>query len=210
MSRRTVENETDRDRYPAAESPGNLAEVAGKSNGPATETFRVSAEIPVAVDAETVFGYVSDLSRSGEWSPECQGGTWVRGRPSEVGSVFRGHNVRTPDVVSWAPVVRGEWTTESEVVESRAPHVFSWAMRDGAGRAQQSVWSFEVRPADGGSVLTHAFWMGELTEGMRGIFSRMSDSEESTFVAEWTEKIGRDLRTSLLRIRSALEPGTAG
>jgi len=119
--------------------------------------------------------------------------------------VFQGHNLRTKDVVAWAPVVRGEWTTEAEVVESASPHVFSWAMRDGAGRAQQSVWTFRVRPVDGGSILTHAFWMGELTEGMRGIFARMSDSDERRFVLEWGEKIDRDMRATLARIKAALE-----
>jgi hypothetical protein len=102
-------------------------------------------------------------------------------------------------------VVRGEWTTEAEVVEARPPHVFSWAMRDGAGRAQQSIWSFRVRPADGGSVLTHTFWMGELTEGMRDILAEMSDSEVKRFIVEWGEKIAQDMRVTLDRIKSALE-----
>jgi hypothetical protein len=122
-----------------------------------------------------------------------------------VGSVFAGRNHRTPGVVSWAPVVRGEWTTESEVVESRPPHVFRWAMRDSAGRAQQSVWSFAVRPVADGCVLTHAFWMGELTEGMRGIFARMDTADTARFVAEWAAKLDGDLRASVGRIKSALE-----
>jgi hypothetical protein len=169
------------------------------------ETFRVSADIPISVEPGEVFAFVSDLTNSGEWSPECQGGSWLTGGPAEVGSVFEGRNYRSPDVVSWAPVVRGDWTTQSEVVESRAPEVFRWAMRSKAGRAQQSVWSFEVRPAPEGSVLTHAFWMGELTEGMREIFSRMPEGDTQKFVAEWSEKIDGDMRVTLQRIKSALE-----
>ena len=172
-----------------------------------TETFRAGAEIVVDADPATVFVRVTDLAASGAWSPECQGGEWLSGGPTEVGSVFRGRNLRSPDVVAWAPVVRGEWTTEAEVVESRAPHVFRWAMRDAAGRAQQSVWSFEIAAVDGGSRLTHTFWMGELTEGMRGILGRMGADDEQRFVTEWSAKIESDLRTTVNRIKSALESG---
>jgi hypothetical protein len=171
----------------------------------AAETFLASAEIFVEADPDEVFEFVSDLPGCGRWSPECQGGTWTQGRPGAAGSVFRGHNRRAPEVVAWAPVVRGEWTTEAEVLESRAPRVFSWAMRDGAGRAQESVWSFRIRPVDGGSVLTHSFWMGELTEGMRGILAGMSDSDVRRFIIEWGDKISRDMRVALDRIKSALE-----
>jgi hypothetical protein len=171
----------------------------------ATDTFQCGAETIVDAAPEAVFTFVSDLPNSGRWSPECRGGEWVRGRPGEVGSVFRGHNHRTPDVVAWAPVVRGDWTTEAEVVESTPPDVFSWAMRDRAGAPQQSVWSFRVRVENGISVLTHAFWMGELTEGMRGILAGLTEAEKARFIAEWGEKIEHDLRATLTRIKSALE-----
>lgn len=152
-----------------------------------------------------MFGYVSDLTRSGEWSPECLGGSWASGTPSAVGSVFAARNHREPEVVSWAPVVRGEWSTECEVVESSSPRVFSWAMRDSAGRAQESVWSFEIAPAESGSVLTHAFRMGELTEGMRGIFSDLSGDGETKFLLDWADKLDGDMRRSVARIKAVLE-----
>lgn len=186
---------------------GSLSGVTGEPIQNVTETFRISVDIQVGADPVEVFDYVSDLPKSGQWSPECQGGTWVAGQPLAVGSVFRGNNYRRPGVVPWAPVVRGEWTTEAEIVESSRPRVFSWAMRDSSGARQESVWSFEIRPASGGSVLTHAFWMGKLTEGMRGILSRMSAAEEQKFLTEWAEKIDGDLRASLARIKSALESG---
>jgi hypothetical protein len=169
------------------------------------ETFRVSVNMAIAAEPAVVFDYVSDLSKSGEWSPECLGGSWVSGTPSEVGSVFAARNHREPEVVSWAPVVRGEWSTECEVVESSSPKVFSWAMRDSAGKAQESVWSFEIESSDGGSVLTHAFRMGELTEGMRGIFSRLTGDEEQKFLLDWAGKLDGDMRRSLARIKAVLE-----
>ncbi|MEV0218286.1 SRPBCC family protein [Streptomyces sp. NPDC050704] len=171
----------------------------------ATETFRVDTTTDIAADPATVFAYVSDLTRSGDWSPECRGGRWSSGDPATVGSVFTARNHREPEVVGWAPVVRGEWTTECEVLESTPPRVFRWAMRDSGGRAQESVWSFTVAPTAEGSSLTHAFWMGELTEGMRGILARMSDDEIPKFLDAWADKIHGDMRQSLARIKDQVE-----
>jgi hypothetical protein len=170
-----------------------------------TETFRVEVTTDISADSATVFAYVSDLTRGGEWSPECRGGRWTSGDPATVGSVFTATNYREPDVVAWAPVVRGKWTTECEIVESAAPRVFSWAMRDSGGRAQESVWSFKVAPTEEGSALTHAFWMGELTEGMRGILAKMSDGEVQKFLDDWADKIHGDMRQSLARIKQQVE-----
>lgn len=169
------------------------------------ETFRIRVDIAVAARPEIVFDYVTDLTRSGEWSPECLGGSWTEGTPAAVGSVFTARNHREPDVVAWAPVVRGDWTTQCEVVEVDAPRVFRWAMRDGAGRAQESVWSFEIAPAPGGSKLTHAFRMGALTEGMRGILAGLDPAEKERFVADWADKLDGDMRATLARIKATLE-----
>jgi isochorismate hydrolase len=168
-------------------------------------TFFIRVDTPIAADLDVVFGYVSDLSRAGEWSPECLGGDWVSGPPGALGSVFRGRNHREPSVVPWAPVVRGEWTTQSQVVESRRPRTFAWAMRDSSGRPQDSVWSFQTRPAPGGCVLTHGFRMGDPTEGMREIFSRAGQDGEQKFVVDWSVKLEADMRQSLARIKAVLE-----
>ncbi|MDT0442526.1 SRPBCC family protein [Streptomyces johnsoniae] len=163
----------------------------------------VGTRVPAAPD--TVFAYVSDLTRSGEWSPECLGGEWTEGTPAALGSVFTARNHRAADVVSWAPVVRGEWATQCEVVASEAPRVFSWAMRDSSGRAQESVWSFLIEAAAGGSVLTHAFRMSDLTEGMREILAKLSGDEKQQFLSDWSGKLEGDMRRSIARIKAVLE-----
>lgn len=171
------------------------------------DVFLIRVETEVAADPAMVFSYLSELASSGEWSPECRGGTWVSGPPGALGSVFRGHNYRSPDVVPWAPVVRGEWITESEVVEARPPHLFAWAMRDSAGRRQESVWSFEMSPVPGGCRLVHDYRMGALTEGMREILARVGPDGEQKFLVDWPVKLEGDMRQSLARIKSAVESG---
>ncbi|ONK15547.1 SRPBCC family protein [Streptomyces sp. MP131-18] len=167
--------------------------------------FQVSAEVYVAASPEEVYAVVSDLPRSGEWSIECRGGNWVSGRPGTVGAVFRGENHRTEDVVAWAPVVRGDWTTESEVVAAEPGRTFRWSIRNHAGQRQESIWSFDIRAADGGSVLVHHYWMGEATEGIRGITAKMDAAEKEKFFADWSDKLKTDLAATVQRIKKVIE-----
>jgi Polyketide cyclase / dehydrase and lipid transport len=170
-----------------------------------TPLFEAQAEIVVAAPAATVYALVSDLPRSREWSGECIGGEWISGIPGAVGAVFRGHNARGADVVGWAPVVRGVWTTEAEI-RSAVPGVeFSWAMRDSRGHAQSSVWAFRMSPEDDGCRLTHHFRMDTPTEGIRKITQDMDDAGRRRFVTDWGAKIGADLHETLRRIRAIVE-----
>lgn len=170
-----------------------------------TPLFESRADVRIGASADEVYALVSDLPRCGEWSPECQGGTWVSGRPGSVGAVFRGENFRAPDVVSWAPVVRGHWTTEAEVVAAEPGRTFRWAMRTTAGQRQESVWAFDLEPVDGGVVLTHHFRMDAPTEGIRKIVSGMDDGERAQFFAEWGAKVEKDLAATVERIKDIVE-----
>jgi polyketide cyclase/dehydrase/lipid transport protein len=180
------------------------AQAASADQGSGT-LFEVAAQVRVARTPAEVYALVSDLGRSGEWSEECRGGEWAEGEPGAVGSVFRGVNHREPDVVAWAPVVRGGWTTESEVVAAEPGRTFRWAMRDGSGRKQQSVWGFDIEPAGDGSVLTHHFWMGAATEGIRGIIADMDAQARERFFADWAAKLKNDLAATVARIKNVAE-----
>ncbi len=47
----------------------------------------------IAAPADKVWRMVSDLPRMGEWSPENEGGTWLKGATGPVpGALFRGSN----------------------------------------------------------------------------------------------------------------------
>ncbi|MEU3567977.1 SRPBCC family protein [Kitasatospora sp. NPDC036755] len=172
---------------------------------PLTPLFDVRAQARIAATPAEVYAVVSDLPRSAEWSPECLGGTWVSGSPATVGAVFRGENLRAESVVAWAPVVRGTWHTESQVVAAEPGRVFRWAMRDRAGNPQDSVWSYEIAADGDGCVLAHGLRMGAATEGIRGITAEMDEATRAKFLAEWTEKLTGDLRATVLRVKAIVE-----
>lgn len=170
--------------------------------------FAVRAEVTIAAPPGAVYATVSDLPRCGEWSAECNGGEWISGTPGAVGAVFRGENYRSREVVAWAPVVRGSWTTEAEVVAAEPGRRFGWAMRDSAGRAQESVWSYELSaagPGAQGTALVHSFWMGRATEGIRGITAEMSGTERAEFFSAWAAKLASEMQATVERVKGVIE-----
>ncbi|MGW0366305.1 SRPBCC family protein [Streptomyces sp. NPDC002990] len=172
-----------------------------------TPLFEVRADIPVAATAQEIYDVVSDLSRSGEWSPECQGGEWISGEPSSVGAVFRGENLRAEDVVGWAPLVRGTWYTEARVTAAEPGRTFRWMMLTHAQEDQESIWGFDIEPAEqgSGSVLVHHFRMGKATAGIHKIVADLDEVQRKQFITDWTEKLEQDLDATLARIRDVVE-----
>ncbi|MFF4346881.1 SRPBCC family protein [Streptomyces sp. NPDC001530] len=167
--------------------------------------FKVAADVRIDATPLQVYSVVSDLGRSGEWSEECVGGEWVEGEPATVGAVFRGDNHRDEDVVAWAPVVRGAWSTRSEVVAAEAGATFAWAIQDSSGRRQESVWTFDIEAEGTGSRLIHHFRMGAPTEGIRGITAEMDAERKQAFFADWGAKLEKDLAATVERIKDVIE-----
>jgi Polyketide cyclase / dehydrase and lipid transport len=167
--------------------------------------FELRAQIPISATPEKVYSVVSDLRRSAEWSPECRGGEWIAGEPATVGAIFRGENLRPDDVVAWAPLIRGVWYTECQVVAAEPGRTFRWAMRTHTGRNQESVWGFDMEPTVGGTILVHHFRMGRATEGIHKIVKDLDETDRKRFVVDWTAKLEGDLADTLRRIKEVVE-----
>lgn len=167
--------------------------------------FDLRASIHVKAYPAEVYAVVSDLPRSAEWSPECTGGEWISGEPAAVGSIFRGENLRSKDVVGWAPLVRGIWYTEARVIEARPGRTFQWAMLTHTRENQRSVWGFDVEPADGGTILVHHFRMDKPTEGIYKIVADLDETERERFIVEWTAKLEQDIVRTLESIKTVIE-----
>ena len=76
-----------------------------------------SASRSIEIDASptAVYDLISDITRTGEWSPECRVCEWL-GTPGQVGSRFRGRNRSGP----------ARWTTTGEVLAAERPKVFEF------------------------------------------------------------------------------------
>lgn len=106
----------------------------------------VSVSREIAAPVETVWGMVTNLERMGEWSPENQGGSWVKGATGpSVGAEFKGRNKNGKK--SWSTVVR--------VGEFDAPRKFSFSLV--LMGKNWCDWVWELEPAAGGCRVTHSW-----------------------------------------------------
>lgn len=100
-------------------------------------TYQESIEI--AASPEAVYDLVSDITRTGEWSPVCQKCWWDEGDGPRVGAQFSGRNVM------------GErtWDTRSKVTAAEPGREFAWEVGKGYVR-----WSYQMEPVEGRTRLT--------------------------------------------------------
>ncbi len=109
-----------------------------------TVSLTHSESISVSASPDRVYDTVSDVIRTGEWSPVCRECWWDEGGGAVVGAYFTGRNV-TPDRT---------WETRSEVVVADPGREFSWSVAGG-----RVVWTYSMQPeADGASTRLTESW----------------------------------------------------
>lgn len=98
--------------------------------------------ILISASPEQVYDVVSDVTRTGEWSPICKECWWDEGEPASLGSFFIGKNV-TADRI---------WETRSEVIEADRGRAFGWSVNGG-----RVIWIYSMRSVDLGTELTESW-----------------------------------------------------
>jgi hypothetical protein len=110
-----------------------------------SDDTELSHEDSIRVDAspEALYDLVSNVTRTGEWSPICKQCWWEdEAEAGQVGAFFHGRN-ETPDRT---------WETRSQVVVAERGREFAWLVAGGWVR-----WGYTLAPADGGTVLTESW-----------------------------------------------------
>ena len=150
----------------------------------------VSTEITARPD--TVYALVSDVTRMGQWSPECVRCTWSKGATGPaVGARFKAKNQAR----------RGPaWFNTPTVTVADSGREFAFN-RSGPGIGSYT-WRYVMEPTATGTRLTESF------EAERPLGSAMSWITE-----KWTGSSDRDadlhqgMTTTLARIKAAAEQG---
>jgi uncharacterized protein YndB with AHSA1/START domain len=104
----------------------------------------VKGEATIHIDAtpEAVYALVSDITRMGEWSPECVKAEWVNGATGPaVGARFKGHN-RSGRFI--------RWSTTPEIVAVEPGREFSF-------KTKETIWRYRFVPAHGGTDVYESF-----------------------------------------------------
>jgi uncharacterized protein YndB with AHSA1/START domain len=117
-----------------------------------TPNYRLVMAYPTAVTRdiaappEKVWALVADLPRMGEWSPENEGGQWVKGASGPaLGAVFRGHNKKG----------LRRWSTTVRVMECEPGKVFEFAVS--SGPLDVASWRYEFEQTAAGCRVTESW-----------------------------------------------------
>ena len=106
-----------------------------------------SEQVLVRATPERIFELLCDVTRMGEWSPECFRCEWLGDAVgARRGARFRGQNRR-----GWM-----RWSTECTVTHYEPYRVFGFETKQPVGKAQ-SRWQFDLEPKADGTVLRESF-----------------------------------------------------
>jgi len=116
-----------------------------------------TASIVINRPVGEVFDAITDVTRMGEWSPECVSGRWVAPATGPtVGAEFEGDNL-----AELGPITLKRWTTTSEITECTPNEVFEFVS------AGYTTWRYEFA-ADGESTTVTESFSHEPYTGFQG------------------------------------------
>ncbi|WP_285249253.1 SRPBCC family protein [Pseudarthrobacter sp. efr-133-R2A-89] len=127
--------------------------------------------VTVSASAETLYSLVSDVTRTGEWSPVCKACWWDdEDTAGHVGAWFTGRN----------ELPERTWETRSQVVTADRGREFAWVV---GGKYVR--WGFTLTPADTGTVLTESWEF--LPEGI-AMFGEKYGADADAQIADRTQQ----------------------
>ncbi|MDQ0770221.1 hypothetical protein QF031_002970 [Pseudarthrobacter defluvii] len=154
-----------------------------------TSTRKHLESVTVQASVEKLYDLVSDITRTGEWSPVCTSCWWddeatVGGQP---GAWFTGRN----------ELPHRTWETRSQVVAAERGREFAWVV---GGRFVR--WGFILTPADNGTTLTETWEF--LPEGI-AMFGEKYGDEADAQIAERTQQALDGIPKTLAAIKRIAE-----
>lgn len=147
------------------------------------------ARVRIAAPPANVYALIADVTRMGDWSPECERCEWLDGATGpSIGTRFRGHNR--------LGVVR--WQTTCVVTAADIGREFAFTVVHDNGR-DETRWRYQLHPDGAGTevVETYEFlWCP--------IVNRVSE-----ILIPRDRQLRRGIRQTLDRLKSAAESDEA-
>jgi uncharacterized protein YndB with AHSA1/START domain len=157
-----------------------------------------TAEAVVATRPELVWDLVADVTRVGEWSPECIRAAWLAdpGRP-ESGARFTGHN-GFPNGF--------EYEVTCVVTEAKRPRAFAWVVLDDSGDPARpsSSWRYQIDPLPGGSRVRQRFTHGPGASYLRAAAATAPD-QAAEIIAARRDGLRANMSATLRAMKAAAE-----
>src|SRR5579875_2777047 len=148
--------------------------------------------ITVEASAEAIYDLVSDITRTGSWSPVCTSCWWDdEDDAGQVGAWFTGRN----------ELPSRTWQTRSQVAVAERGREFAWVV---GGRFVR--WSFSMAPTETGTILTECWEF--LPEGIAMFEERFGDEADAQ-IADRTQQALDGIPRTLAAIKRIAESGPA-
>ncbi len=155
-----------------------------------TRTSARTHELSITVEAtpEALYDLVSDITRTGEWSPICTACWWDD--PAEartVGAWFTGHN----------QVPGRSWETRSRIAAADRGREFTWIVGGSFVR-----WSFTFHPHGAATTLTESW---EFLPGGIAMFQEKYGDRAAAEIDERTRQAHEGIPQTLAAIKRIAE-----
>lgn len=148
--------------------------------------------VTVNASADTLYDLVSDITRTGEWSPVCKSCWWDDAESAgDVGAWFTGRN----------ELPQRSWETRSQVVAAERGREFAWVV---GGKYVR--WGFALSPADSGTVLSESWEF--LPEGIAMFREKFGDKADAQ-IADRTQQALDGIPRTLAAIKRIAESSAA-
>ena len=106
------------------------------------------ARLRINAAPEVVYGLITDVTRMGEWSPECYRCVWLNGASGPaVGARFRGFNK--------SGLLR--WSKTAIVTAADPGREFAFTTQPGIINKDSTKWRYRFEPANGGTAVTESY-----------------------------------------------------
>ena len=147
--------------------------------------------VTVDAPAEALYDLVSDITRTGEWSPVCTVCRWDdEAEAGQVGAWFTGHN----------EIPGRTWETRSVVVAAERGREFAWVVGGSLVR-----WGFVLSPAERGTVLTETW---EFLPGGIAYFEETYGDDAQAQISDRTQQALEGIPLTLAAIKRIAESAT--
>ncbi|MBO0854715.1 MAG: SRPBCC family protein [Nocardia sp.] len=150
-----------------------------------------AASIEIAASPQTVYAAVSDVTRTGEWSPICKQCWWHEGDGPRVGARFTGRNVTAEDT----------WETVSTVTVADPGTEFAWEVGEGWVR-----WAYRLTGSGDRCTLTEAW---EFPEAGLKLFVSLYGDDAAAHIDGVTQAAHEGIPATLSAIKRVVEAETA-
>ena len=145
----------------------------------------------VEASADFLYDLLSDITRTGEWSPVCTSCWWDdEAEAGQVGAWFTGRN----------ELPHRTWETRSEVVTAERGREFAWVVGGSFVR-----WGFSFAAAESGTVLTESW---DFLPGGITMFEEKFGKEAPAQITDRTQQALDGIPKTLAAIKRIAEAST--